>query len=110
MNEFTTVRAKPGQIMKKFECYAGNAAEMSAELRTALIDSETDELKDIKLKEAVAAIQAAYDQARETIYECAGETITMPMPEGFAGQAVQMLLMTLGLKLDKPVTADSTVV
>lgn len=108
MKTITTTKAKPGQIMKQVECYATNVAEMSAELRQVLIDPKTDELNDIKLKEAVGAIQAAYDQTRETIFECAGNEFTPQLPDTFTGQAVEILLLTLGLRLDNPIVVDST--
>lgn len=103
-------KTKPGQVMKQVECYATNVAEMSSELRKVLINPKTDELNDIKLKEAVAAIQAAYDQTRETIFECAGTEFTPELPDTFTGQAIELLLLTLGLRLDNPIVADSPTV
>lgn len=108
--QVTTVQAKPGQILKQVECYSTNVGEMAAELRKVLIEPATDELKDIKLKEAVEAIQAAYDQTRETIFECAGKDVTPQLPDTFTGQAVSILLLTLGLRLDNPIVVDSPVV
>jgi hypothetical protein len=109
MNEIT-VKAKPGQILKQVECYSTNVGEMAAVLRTALIDPATDELKEIGLKEAVQAIQTSYDQTRETIFECAGTTFTPQLPDNFTGQAIGILLMTIGLKLDNPIVPDSIMV
>jgi hypothetical protein len=102
---------KPGVVLKKVDCYSTNVGEMAKELYTALIDPQTDELKEIDLKTAITAIQAAYDQARETIYECnGGETFEVELPDTFTGNAIELLLGTLGLQLNKPVTPDSPVV
>lgn len=102
---------KPGVVLKKVECYSTNVGEMAKELYGALIDPTTEELKDIQLNVAIQAIQAAYDQARETVYECnGGETFEVQLPDTFTGNAIELLLGTLGLQLNKPVTPDSPVV
>lgn len=104
-------KTKPGVVLKKVECYSTNVGEMAKELYGALVDPATEELKDIELKVAIAAIQAAYDQARETVYECnGGETFEVQLPDNFTGNAIELLLGTLGLQLNKPVTPDSPVV
>jgi hypothetical protein len=108
MNEM--IKGKPGQVLKQIECYSTNVGEMAAELRKVLIDPNTDELKDIKLSVAVQGIQVAYDQARETAFECTGNEITPTLPDTFTGQGIQLLLMTLGLRLDNPIVPDSVIV
>lgn len=107
MTQITQTKAKPGQVLKQVECWSTNTGEMAAELRKALIDPTTDDLKDIKLKDAIQAIQVAYDQARESIFECTGNEFTPVLPDNFTGQGIQILLLTLGLRLDNPIVVDS---
>jgi hypothetical protein len=100
----------PGVILKKIECYATNTGEMASELRTALVDPTTEDFKKIDIKVAAAAIQASYDQFRETILECTGEEVIITLPSGTAGVILGILLQSLGIDLNSPIIVDSPIV
>lgn len=103
----TNNKVLPGKVFKKVECYSTNVGEMSAELRKVLIDPTTDEFKNIPFPVAIKAIQAAYDQLRETILECEGTQLQLPIPAGTPGVVLELLLSSLGLDLDAPIKIDS---
>lgn len=65
--------AKPGKILKDFECYSQNLGELAGELNKILIDPQTGEFKKIDFNVVRQSISEVFDEADESLRQCSGD-------------------------------------